>query len=162
MAVGVLDSLQQVSITTNRSIPIHKKLSGFESSETLRKQLHYVRSKLNVAAGILIPTGVGLLGWILDKTEVSDDPRIPAVLDELPAAIWFAFGTNLGKYVEQVRAYDEKREKPHKTLVFVIVNSVEDALRAANEWKVDVLVVEGPFCVCEEYVQVTHDFDLLA
>ncbi|EDR01987.1 uncharacterized protein LACBIDRAFT_310141 [Laccaria bicolor S238N-H82] len=119
--------------------------AGFESSETLKKQLQYVRSKLNVAAGIPLPTGVGLLGWILDKTEISDDPRIPAVLDELPAAIWFAFGTNLGKYVEHVRAYDEKRdpEKPHKTLVFVIVNSVEDALRAANEWKVDVLVVQG-------------------
>ena len=126
----------------------------------MRKQLQYVRSKLNVAAGIPLPCGVGLLGWILDKTEISDDPRIPAVLDELPAAIWFAFGTNLGKYVEQVRAYDEKRDpgKPHKTLVFVIVNSVEDALRAANEWKVDVLVVQGPFCVLRIG---THDFDLL-
>ena len=111
--------------------------------------------------GIPLPTGVGFLGWILDKTEISDDPRIPEVLDELPAAIWFAFGTNLGKYVEQVRAYDEKRdpEKPHKTLVFVIVNSVEDALRAANEWKVDVLVVQGPLCILR---RVTHDFDLLA
>ena len=151
--MGVLDSSQQVSSINHqqvdRSPSIKKKLSGFESSETLRKQLQYIRAKLNIAAGIPLPCGVGLLGWILDKTEISDDPRIPAVLDELPAAIWFAFGTNLGKYVEQVRAYDEKRdpEKPHKTLVFVIVNSVEDALRAADEWKVDVLVVQGPLCV---------------
>ena len=112
-----------------------------------------VCSKLNVAAGILISTRVGLLGWILNKTEISDDPHIQVVLDKLPAPIWFAFGTNLGKYVEQVHAYDEKREKLHRMLVIVIINSVKDALHSVNKWKVDVLVVQGPFCVCKEYVQ---------
>jgi nitronate monooxygenase len=138
-------------------IPIHKKLSGFESSKTLRKQLQYICSKLNVAAGIPIPTRVGLLG----KMGVLGDPCIPVVLDE-PATIWFTFGTDLGKHVEQVQVYDEKREKLHKMLVFVIVNLVKDALHVVNKWKVDVLVIQGPFCVCEEYVQVTHAFNLLA
>jgi hypothetical protein len=55
--------------------------------------------------------------------------------------VWFAFGNDLGKYIAQVRAYDAQRA--HKTIVFVIVNSVADALRAANDWKVDVLVVQG-------------------
>lgn len=88
-----------------------------------------------------LPTGVGLIGWILDRTEVSDDPRIPMVLDEMPVVIWLAFGDNLGQYVSQVRTYDEKRA--HKTLVFVIVNSVAEAKRAAIDWKVDAIVVQG-------------------
>lgn len=88
-----------------------------------------------------VPVGVGFLGWILDKTETSDDPRIANVLDERPAAVWFAFGTDLGKYVAQVKAHDAHR--PHKTIIFVIVNSVAEALQAANDWKVDVLVVQG-------------------
>lgn len=43
----------------------------------------------------------------------------------------------------KVRAYEANRD--HKTLVFVIVNSVADALRATNEWKVDALVVQGVY-----------------
>jgi len=103
--------------------------------------LQTVRTVLKLSPGVPVPVGVGFIGWILEKTETSDDPRIAAILDELPVALWFAFGTDLGKYVAQVRAHDAKRA--HKTLIFVIINSVEDALRAANEWKVDVLVAQG-------------------
>lgn len=85
--------------------------------------------------------GIGFIGWILDMTEPSDDPRLEAILDELPVAIWFAFGVDLGKYVAQVRAYDAKRD--HKTVIFVIVSSAADALRAATEWGVDVVVAQG-------------------
>lgn len=77
----------------------------------------------------------------MEITEASSDPRLHAVLDEKPVAIWLAFGVDLGKYVAQIRAHDSKRE--HKTIIFTIVNSVEDALRAANEWKVDVIVAQG-------------------
>ncbi|KAF8073462.1 hypothetical protein FPV67DRAFT_1736980 [Lyophyllum atratum] len=115
--------------------------AGPDSSQKLRDGLRAVRAYLNVPSGVPVPVGVGLLGWVLDKTEVSDDPRIPTVLEEMPTAIWFAFGADLGRYVAQVRAYDAKRE--HKTVVFVIVNSTEEALCAANEWKVNVLVVQG-------------------
>ena len=74
-------------------------------------------------------------------TEASEDPRIPSVLEEKPTVVWFAFGNDLFKYIQQVRDYDAKRE--HKTKIFCCVNSVEEAKRAANEWKVDVLVVQG-------------------
>ena len=100
-----------------------------------------IRQALGVPTDSPVPTGVGLLGWILDTTESSDDPRLPAVLEEMPSVIWFAFGTDLGKYISQVRTYDAKRS--HQTLIFVIVNSVEEAQRAATEWKVDCIVVQG-------------------
>jgi nitronate monooxygenase len=84
----------------------------------------------------------------LDKTEASNDQRIPTVLDELPAAIWLSFGDDLGKYIRQVRAHDQKRREAgifpeHSTLVFVIVSSVEEALVAVNEWHSDVIIIQG-------------------
>lgn len=105
-----------------------------------------MRKNLNIAPDQPVPIGIGFIGWILDMTESSPDPRLHAILEEKPVAIWLAFGVDLGKYVAQIQAFDAKRE--HKTVIFVIVNSVEEALRAANEWKVDVIVAQGSFiCV---------------
>lgn len=101
----------------------------------------HTRTTQILPTGVPLPVGVGLIGWVLDKTEITDDPRIPAVLGELPSVIWFAFGTDLRKYIDQVRTYDAKRA--HKTLIFVIVNSVAEALTSANDWKVDAIVVQG-------------------
>ncbi|KAJ3770544.1 2-nitropropane dioxygenase [Lentinula raphanica] len=115
--------------------------AGFTPSKTLVEEIQAARSILKTPSGAPTPIGVGLLGWILDKTETSDDPRIPVVLAQSPEAIWFAFGVNLGKYVAQVREYDATRE--HKTKVFVIVNNVDEAMTAVEEWKVDVIVVQG-------------------
>ncbi|RDB24642.1 Nitronate monooxygenase [Hypsizygus marmoreus] len=115
--------------------------AGFLSSENIKLNFEVVRQKLQLSRGDPVPIGIGFIGWVLDKTECSDDPRINATLDEKPMAIWFAFGVDLGKYIAQVRAYDAERE--HKTVIFVIVNSVQEALKAANEWKVDVLVAQG-------------------
>ncbi len=78
-------------------------------------------------------------------TEDSDNPHLVRVLEELPKAIWFAFGDDLGDYIVQVRAYDGKRN--FKILIYVIVNSVEEALKATNEWKVDALVVQGKLSI---------------
>lgn len=99
------------------------------------------RKSLKIAEDAPLPVGVGLLGWILDMTEVSEDPRIPAVLEEKVQAVWFAFGNDLEKYIKTVREYDAKRE--HKTKIFCCCNSVDEAIRAANEWKVDVIVAQG-------------------
>lgn len=102
-----------------------------------------MRKNLNIAPDQPVPIGIGFIGWILDMTESSPDPRLHAILEEKPVALWLAFGVDLGKYVAQIHAFDAKRE--HKTTIFVIVNSVEEALRAANEWKVDVIVAQGSF-----------------
>jgi len=112
-----------------------------------------LRDALDLPRGVPVPTAVGFLGWLLDKTEASGDPRIPSILDELPAAVWFSFGDDLGKWVAQVRAHDEKRQQEgrhpgHKTLVFVVASSVEEATRAVGEWQADVIVVQGEFSRC--------------
>ncbi|KAF8992301.1 2-nitropropane dioxygenase [Cyathus striatus] len=115
--------------------------TAFLPAKDMKLEIAKARNILGVKPGDSIPIGVGLIGWILDKTEISNSPCIPAVLEEKPAAVWLAFGVNMGKYVDKIRAYDAQRN--HKTTVFVMVNSEREALKAANEWKADVLVVQG-------------------
>ncbi|KAI0084722.1 2-nitropropane dioxygenase [Irpex rosettiformis] len=115
--------------------------AALDTPEQIRTSLQTLRKRFSLPPNSPLPIGVGLIGWLLDKTELTEDPRIPAVLEEKPNAIWFAFGDDLGKYVRQVRAHDATRE--HKTLVFVCVNTVEEARMAIQDWQVDVLVAQG-------------------
>ncbi|KAJ8469702.1 hypothetical protein ONZ45_g16803 [Pleurotus djamor] len=119
--------------------------AGFDSSDTIRQNLRTIRKTLSIKEGTPVPVGVGFIGWILDMTEApeSDDHRLLATLAEKPAAVWFAFGKDLGKYIAQVHQFNQSRTDGHKTAIFIIVNSVEYAMKAVNEWGVDVLVVQG-------------------
>jgi len=58
-------------------------------------------------------------------------------------AIWFSFGQDLGRWIELVRNHDRKTGKSPKTLVFVQVNSADEARLAVQSWNVDVLVAQG-------------------
>ncbi|PPQ98179.1 hypothetical protein CVT26_003225 [Gymnopilus dilepis] len=113
--------------------------SGFRSSKVLREELQTIRNRLHVASDQPVPIGVGFLGWVLDRNP--DDPILEEVLDEKPVAVCMAFGSDLGKYISRIHAHDRKRNR--KTVVFVNVNSVEMAVQAANEWKVDVIIAQG-------------------
>ncbi|KAF8188846.1 2-nitropropane dioxygenase [Mycena galopus ATCC 62051] len=114
--------------------------AGYASTQVLKEQIQQIRGILKIPGREPVPIAVGFLGWILDRTEISDDPRLTAVLDERPAAVWFAFGVDVEKYVDQVHAYNTRTG--HKTFIFVIVNSVDDARRAAQHG-VHAVVVQG-------------------
>ncbi|KAF8186875.1 2-nitropropane dioxygenase [Mycena galopus ATCC 62051] len=114
--------------------------AGYSSTQVLKDEIQKIRATLKVPPEEPVPIAVGFLGWILDRTETSDDPRLIAVLDERPAAVWFAFGVDIEKYVDQVQAYNTRTGR--STFIFVIVNSVEDARRAALHG-VDAVVVQG-------------------
>lgn len=58
-------------------------------------------------------------------------------------AVWLSFGSDIGKWVRHVREYDAGRE--HKTLVFVVVSALSEALTAINNWKVDAIVAQGQY-----------------
>ncbi|KAF9267166.1 2-nitropropane dioxygenase [Marasmius fiardii PR-910] len=115
--------------------------SGADTSEQIVDQLRALRSRFKLQENDVVPVGVGFLGWVLDTTDLTKDPRVEKALSEKPKAIWLAFGDDSFKYVKMVKDFDARRD--HRTLIFVIVNSVDDALRAANEWKVDGLIVQG-------------------
>ncbi|KAJ7092894.1 2-nitropropane dioxygenase [Mycena belliarum] len=114
--------------------------AGFDTTSLLKEKIAIVRRHLKIEPGTTVPVVIGFIGWILDMTEVSDDPRLVAILDELPAAVWLAFGTGLEKYLKQVRVHDIKTSR--NTFVFVLVHSVESARRAAGVGA-DALVVQG-------------------
>ncbi|KAK6974310.1 2-nitropropane dioxygenase [Favolaschia claudopus] len=114
--------------------------SRIDSSKLLTSKIQKVRKLLNTAPGQPVPLAIGFIGWILEMTESSDDPRLDAVLNEVPAAVWFAFGLDLWKYIDQVHAHDRKTGR--KTFIFVMVHSVDDA-RQAKEKGVDAVVVQG-------------------
>ncbi|KAF7343156.1 2-nitropropane dioxygenase [Mycena venus] len=103
--------------------------AGYHSTQVLKEQIQKIRASLDIPTGEPVPVAIGFLGWILDRTESSDDPRLLAVLDENPAAVWFAFGVDLDKYIDQVHAYNKRTGR--NTFIFVIISSVEDARRAA-------------------------------
>lgn len=113
----------------------------FSTAAELASMLDTIRVLTSIPKPTLLPIGVGFIGWILDRLPEADaDTLLETALDQ-SVAIWLAFGVDLGKYARKVREYDARKHR--KTLLFVMVNSVEAALKAAGEWKADVIVAQG-------------------
>lgn len=113
--------------------------TGNEPAPKLAQALDEARAAVGKDKQHLV--GYGFVGCILDMFNTAADPRFSTVLDKVPSAVWLAYGKDLGKYVAQVREHNAA----HGTniLVFLTVNNVEEALRAANELKADVIVAQG-------------------
>lgn len=90
-----------------------------------------------------IPIGVGYLCWQLEKPNSPAIELLSVALENRVQAVWFSFGNDLGRWVEYVRKHDDKASDGHKTLVFAQISSTEEAKKAINEWKVDVVVAQG-------------------
>jgi len=116
--------------------------SAYEDAATFAGELDIARTTLQSPPGTALAIGVGFLGWTLDA---GGNPvkSLTLALEAKVKAIWFSFGTDLGKWVEHVRQYDRKRDTPHKTLIWIVVNSLAEAETATKEWKADVLIVQG-------------------
>lgn len=114
-------------------------LAGNDPAAKLAEAIDEARAAVQENKRHLV--SVGFVGWVLDKFNTTADPRLATVLEKQPAAVWFAFGDDLGKYVAQVHAHNASHGT--KIVIFVNTNTVAEALRAANEWKADVIVVQG-------------------
>ena len=115
--------------------------SAYSSYDQWASEFAIVRSTLGLPSGPL-PVGTGFLCYRLDK-DTPDRPRdmLQLALEQQVKAVWLSFGSDIGKWVRHVREYDAKRE--HKTLVFVVVSSLSEALTAINDWKVDAVIAQG-------------------
>lgn len=96
----------------------------------------------------VLPIGVGYLCWKLEEPGYPGPAMLDLALENSVQAIWFSFGNEIGRWIEHVRRYEyplgsQKADRKHTPVIFVLVNSVEEALVAVNEWKVDVLVAQG-------------------
>ncbi|TFK51682.1 2-nitropropane dioxygenase [Heliocybe sulcata] len=117
--------------------------AGYNGAEKLKEELETARSTLKVSSLEHAAIGVGFIAWILEEGGPSSFDLLKVPLQNRVKAIWLAFGNDLGRWVSYIRDYDRQRADGHKTIIFVQLSSVEEALTAANDWKVDVLVAQG-------------------
>jgi hypothetical protein len=134
---GFCQCMQRYELKT--SCHFHSVYTGVEK---FRNEFDIVRSTLNKPTGPL-PIGAGFLGWKLEEAQSPHVALLELALENGVRAIWLSFGEDVGFWIEFVRNHDQKTGKSPKTLVFVQVNSVDDALTAVQTWKVDVLVAQG-------------------
>ncbi|KAJ3923062.1 hypothetical protein F5877DRAFT_74658 [Lentinula edodes] len=115
--------------------------AGYQPAETLISELSLARSLLETKSSTgILPVGVGYLGWLLDKMPPKEsETLLIAALSANVQAFWFAFGRNLGKWIQYVR--DKSPEKC--PLIFVQVNSLDEAVHAVENLKADVIVAQG-------------------
>ena len=118
--------------------------AAFSTQESLAQDFTFIRSSFpDLGANTPLPVGYGFIGWLLDKNEDAGKQLIDTVIENGVRAVWLAFGNDIGRWVEYVRASPANARVHHKPLIFAQVTSVEEALFAANEWKVDVIVAQG-------------------
>lgn len=124
---------------------------GYQGIEAVKHELDIARTALRKndqssnSNSTYLHIGVGFLAWKLDELGEAAVSLVSAVLEQEVTAVWFAFGENISRWIEFVREFDRKRAKKHKTLIFVQVGSTEAAQTAVNDWKVDILAVQGKF-----------------
>lgn len=116
--------------------------------------MEVVRRLLGLPQDAPLPIGTGYLVWHLDKGGNSVD-CLRVGLEKRVQSVWLSFGNNLGKWVDYVRQFDRERSEStkHTTLIWILVNSLEEAQKAVNDLKADVLVVQGKsntFCDVNE------------
>lgn len=118
--------------------------AGYGGAKHLREELAAVRSMMSSSGhshAFRLPVGVGYLGWRLDQAGDEAHLMLDASLQNGVRAIWLALGEDLGKWVDYIRQSDAMTGR--RTIIFIQVNSLDEALKAVNEWKADVLVAQG-------------------
>ncbi|KAJ3745563.1 2-nitropropane dioxygenase [Lentinula detonsa] len=115
--------------------------AGYQPADSLISELSLARSLLEAQnlSGIL-PVGVGYLGWLLDKMPFQEaESLLIAALTANVQAFWFSFGSDLGKWIRYVR----ENSSGKSPLIFVQVNSLEEAVYAVENLEADIIVAQG-------------------
>ncbi|KAJ7453919.1 2-nitropropane dioxygenase [Mycena galericulata] len=111
------------------------------SPDEFKRQLSLARAAFQTSPPSPAPFGVGYLAWQLEKPKSPVVELLSIALEHNVKAVWFAFGEDLGRWIRFVREHDARAGK--KTIIFVQISTVKEALVAANEWKVDCIVAQG-------------------
>ncbi|KAI0629210.1 2-nitropropane dioxygenase [Trametes polyzona] len=115
--------------------------SAAVTPDNLRDQLSQARASVPDLADKPLPMGCGFIGWMLDSKEDEYKPLIDIALENKVRAIWLSFGNDLPRWIEYIRT--SPLSASHKPLIFVLVTTVEEAVKAVQDWKIDVLIVQG-------------------
>jgi nitronate monooxygenase len=115
--------------------------TGYIGAEEIQKEIEVARRVLGAAPQAPLQIGVGFLCWRLELDEARGERELKTALDNRVAAVWLSFGEKLPKWIQFVREHDAANGQ--KTIIFIQSSSVEDALVAIRDWKVDVIVAQG-------------------
>ncbi|KIP05489.1 hypothetical protein PHLGIDRAFT_149997 [Phlebiopsis gigantea 11061_1 CR5-6] len=120
--------------------------AGYYPANKVRDELETARSILSTAGrmrgGGKLPVGIAFFGWKFDQNPAAASEMLDIALEAQVQAIWLSFGTNLRPWVDYVRSKDRVDTHKEKTLLFTLVNSVDEAV-AAKGWPLDVIVAQG-------------------
>ncbi|KAH9852097.1 NPD-domain-containing protein [Lenzites betulinus] len=116
---------------------------AFATPESLREDIAYARARFPDLGDKPLPIGFGFIGWLLDKDEEQSKQLIDTALENNVQALWLAFGVDLHRWVHYIRTSPANAPASHTPLIFVQATSLTEALAAANDWKVDVLIAQG-------------------
>ncbi|KAJ7126606.1 hypothetical protein C8R43DRAFT_1240501 [Mycena crocata] len=95
--------------------------AGYGAPDEFKQQLSLARSAFK--APLLtaqVPVGVGYLAWQLEKPNSTLVDLLPLALENNVQAVWFAFGEDLGRWIQFVREHDTRmgKEGDQKTKIF--------------------------------------------
>ena len=127
---------------------------GLGTIESFQHELKTARTMLQVDEKSTLAIGIGFLGWQLDKRQSNALDCIPMALENHVKAIWLSYGEDLGKWIKYFREHDPRAGTEDAVKIFVQISSVKDALMAINDWKVDVIVIQGSIAYCTSLSQV--------
>jgi len=119
--------------------------AGYRDAHALRTELNAARTTLQTPPNATLPLGVAYFGWKLkEQGDAIATEMLDASLQNNVHAIWFSFwDKEQSKWARYVREKDATSTEERKTVIFVLVSSVEEALIAAKEWQADVIVAQG-------------------
>ncbi|KZO92881.1 inosine monophosphate dehydrogenase [Calocera viscosa TUFC12733] len=102
------------------------------------------REQLSTPPNEPVHLGLGALAWMLEPEHSPVRDMLEHGLREAPGvrAVWLSFGEDLGKWVRWVRGLDGERGDGRKTLLFIQVGTLEQALEA-QQIGADVVVLQG-------------------
>ncbi|KAI0629211.1 2-nitropropane dioxygenase [Trametes polyzona] len=116
---------------------------AFATPDSLREDLAFARESFPDLGDKPFPIGLGFIGWLLDANEEQSRRLFDIALENNVQAIWLAFGVDLHRWLHYVRTSPAAARAAHKPLIFVQATSLQEALVAATEWKVDVVIAQG-------------------
>ncbi|KAI0331488.1 NPD-domain-containing protein [Cubamyces sp. BRFM 1775] len=117
--------------------------AAFATPDSLREDLAFARASFPDLGDRPLPIGFGFIGWLLDANEEQSKQLIDIALEANVQALWLAFGVDLHRWLEYIRTSPANARATHKPLIFLQATSLDEALVAVNEWKVDVIIAQG-------------------
>jgi len=135
-----LDSLVQVRCAEYFTVPTLTIARGYGTVDQLKAEVDIARSLLGVTSESILPIGIGYLCFRLELPGVQAFDYLDVALDSKVKAVWLSFGERIADWIAYIR---EKESTPGATKIFVQISTVEEALTAMKDWKVDVVSAQG-------------------